>query len=148
MYSRHAYAKVLESYDEQENLPENLCIFSIDINGLKLANDTNGHAEGDKLICSAADCIKRVFKKTGRCFRTGGDEFIVFAILDEEKAEDAMRQLKSAEKEEGIHLAAGYAFAKGYPGITAEKLVIEAGREMYSMKTEYYSQSGIDRRTH
>lgn len=148
MHSRYAYAKALESFDEKGELPEDLCVFSIDINGLKLANDTKGHAEGDKLICGAAECIKRVFKKTGQCFRTGGDEFIVFAVLDEERAEDALRRLKAAEEEDDLNLAAGYAFAKDHPGISAEKLVVEADRAMYSHKNDFYRLSGIDRRAH
>lgn len=33
-------------------------VFLIDINGLKVINDTIGHAAGDELICGAADCIE------------------------------------------------------------------------------------------
>ena len=153
MLNRYAYAKTLETYDEA-GLPVDLCVFSIDINGLKKANDTLGHAVGDELICGAAKCIKRVFKKTEMCFRTGGDEFIVFTNFNKEQAHDALTRLKtesagwSGEGIEVLHLAAGYALAIDHPGISAEKLVIEADRAMYSEKSEFYRNSGEDRRVH
>ena len=154
MLNRYAYAKALESYDDTKLLPDDLCAFSIDINGLKHANDTLGHAVGDELICGAADCIKRVFGKTGMCYRTGGDEFIVFANLSREKADEALARIKSesanwtGEEIDELNLAAGYAMAKDYPGISPEKLVIKADYAMYLEKNNYYRESGRDRRTH
>lgn len=152
LLNRYAYAKALESYNEKDLLPADFCAFSIDINGLKRANDTFGHVVGDELICGASSCIKRVFGKKGKCFRTGGDEFIVLANLKREKAIEALSLLKeesSAWSGEGIDelsLAAGYALAEDHPGITVENLVIEADRAMYSEKNEFYLNSGINRR--
>ena len=152
LFNRYAYAKMLENYEKGETIPADLCAFSIDINGLKAANDTLGHAVGDELICGAADCIKRVFKKTGKCYRTGGDEFIVFARLDKEKALDALSRLKTeaaAWTGKGIDelgLAAGVARAEDHPGVSAEKLVIEADRAMYAEKDEFYRETGKNRR--
>ena len=152
MLNRYAYAKALEDYDTRERLPEDTAAFSIDINGLKEANDRYGHAEGDKLICGAAKCINTVFEGTGKCFRTGGDEFIVFANLDRKHAEAAMARLAeesgrwSGTVIKQLQLAAGYALASDHPGISAEKLVIEADQAMYAEKERYYRESGKDRR--
>ncbi len=154
LLNRYSYAKALEDYKSDGDLPEDLCAFSIDINGLKRVNDTFGHSVGDELICGAAQCIKRVFDKTGRCFRTGGDEFIVFAELDKNQADEALARLAAKTKAwEGseikeLYLAAGYALAKDHPGISAEKLVIEADLAMYSEKNEFYRDSGLERRRH
>ena len=43
---------------------------------LKQANDTYGHAMGDKLIATAAHVISDTFKRSP-VFRIGGDEFLV-----------------------------------------------------------------------
>ena len=49
---------------------------SLDVNGLKTINDTQGHAAGDELIKAAASCMKKCIGSYGRVYRTGGDEFI------------------------------------------------------------------------
>jgi len=154
MLNRYAYAKALENYDAADRLPDAFAAFSIDIDGLKTANDMLGHAVGDELICGAAMCINRVFEGTGRCFRTGGDEFIVFADMDRKQADAALARLAAESNRwsgaviKQLHLAAGYALAGDHAGISAEKLVIEADRAMYADKSRYYRESGEDRRKH
>ena len=154
LLNRYAYAKTLEDYDDEETLPDDLAIFSIDINGLKEANDMLGHAVGDELICGAAECINKVFAENGKCFRTGGDEFIVFAFLNRTQSEKALAKLAYESKRwtgaviKEIKLAAGFALAADFPGFSAEKLVVEADRAMYVEKSKYYRESGYDRRGH
>ena len=48
-----------------------------DVNGLKLTNDTYGHAEGDKLLIEIADILKRCCEKEEIIARVGGDEFCI-----------------------------------------------------------------------
>lgn len=48
-----------------------------DLNGLKLINDTQGHAEGDRLIVAAARAIKAACRRHDTVIRWGGDEFLV-----------------------------------------------------------------------
>lgn len=48
-----------------------------DLNNLKMTNDEYGHAEGDKLIMAAANCLSNASKHLGKVFRLGGDEFAV-----------------------------------------------------------------------
>lgn len=56
--SRFAYVDAIHSYTEC--CPDNFVVFLIDINGLKVVNDTIGHAAGDELICGVADCIEEL----------------------------------------------------------------------------------------
>jgi len=152
MLNRYAYAKALESYKAADCCPENLAAFSIDINGLKSVNDEFGHAAGDELICGAAMCINRVFEGADRCFRTGGDEFVVFAKLDRVQADAALARLAEESRRwsgsviKQLRLAAGYALASDHAGISAEKLVIEADQAMYAEKDRYYRESSVNRR--
>ena len=152
MLNRYAYAKTLEHYKAADCIPENLAVFSIDINELKSVNDELGHVAGDELICGAAMCINKVFEGTGRCFRTGGDEFVVFARLDRSQADAALNRLAEESRRwhgtgiKELTFAAGYALASDHAGISAEKLVIEADRAMYAEKDRYYRESGEDRR--
>jgi diguanylate cyclase (GGDEF)-like protein len=51
----------------------------IDIDGLKLINDTRGHVTGDAAISRTASAIRDSVRKGDICARLGGDEFFVFA---------------------------------------------------------------------
>lgn len=60
----------------------------IDINGLKMVNDTLGHDTGDELILTVVNVIKQVIRETDCIIRLGGDEFlIVFANTTIKKSE-------------------------------------------------------------
>ena len=150
LLSRYAYSQTLTEYDEQGALPQELAVFSIDINGVKTANDTLGHAAGDELIRGAADCIRRVFGANGLCFRTGGDEFIVLTNADLKTAEELLRKLERETKAwdgKAIHsltVSAGFALACEHKDATAEKLIGFADRVMYTDKNRYYSDSSAN----
>ena len=60
-------------------------IVMLDLNYLKMANDTYGHEIGNKLIVAAAQIISDIFKRSP-VFRIGGDEFVV--ILQNKDLED------------------------------------------------------------
>lgn len=50
----------------------------MDVDGLKNINDTFGHREGDRAICSVAQTLKAHFRATDIIGRFGGDEFAVY----------------------------------------------------------------------
>ncbi|MGE5579844.1 MAG: HD domain-containing phosphohydrolase [Bacillota bacterium] len=54
-----------------------LSIIMGDLNGLKLINDTLGHAKGDRLIVAAAKALKAACRRQDTVVRWGGDEFLV-----------------------------------------------------------------------
>jgi diguanylate cyclase (GGDEF)-like protein len=62
----------------------------IDLDGLKRVNDTRGHAAGDTLIADAAKVLVHVFRESDVVGRVGGDEFAVFALLDEQDGTNAV----------------------------------------------------------
>ena len=66
----------------------------LDLDCLKVINDTYGHAEGDLYIKSFVDCVKREIRKTDEMFRLGGDEFAIFMPGCSETV--AIRQMKMA----------------------------------------------------
>lgn len=150
--SRHAYARILDSFSQQRNLPNDLAVFSIDANGLKEVNDGLGHEAGDEMLRGAAECITHVFSQQGACYRIGGDEFVVIAHMNQSQADRALRRLSDetgawhGEIVSEISLSAGYALATEHPNVTCEELVSIADEAMYDAKAEYYQQSGHDRR--
>ena len=152
MFSRRAYTQALAELNAAGSLPSDLVAFSVDINGLKQLNDTLGHEAGDELIVGAANCLKAAFGTTGRCYRTGGDEFVVLACLLRGKPEEMLERLKRETAQwhgklvSGITLSVGYAVAADCEGASAEALIHEADLVMYGAKAAYYQGVGRDRR--
>ena len=144
------------SYDEdlinlrKNDLEPDFVLFSIDINGLKKANDTNGHAAGDELIKAAANCLSKTVGNKGKVYRTGGDEFMIITNLDNPEELKAAIKEKSNKWKGGynpnLFLAIGYASVKDNPGSSIDKLEHIADTAMYKDKSLFYKESGIDRR--
>jgi diguanylate cyclase (GGDEF)-like protein len=86
--------------------PGSWALFVIDLDNLKIVNDTFGHLAGDALIRAAANRISRVMAPDVT-FRLGGDEFAVIiqasrALADlDAAAEQIFRELESPAVCEG-----------------------------------------------
>lgn len=52
-------------------------LFFVDLDDLKLVNDTFGHSIGDDMILTAGNHIRDAFGQKAFCARIGGDEFVV-----------------------------------------------------------------------
>lgn len=154
MLSRYAYNLALNRYAAMPVLPPRLVVFAADMNGLKEANDRNGHEAGDELICGAAECIAGVVAGRGSIYRTGGDEFVIMAELDQGAAEEmcsAIGRSASAwhgKLNESLSFSVGYALACEHAELSIERLINLADQQMYAEKARYYQQNGIDRRRH
>ena len=85
--NRRAFDLMLQNIEKNRNdYKEAVMIFS-DLNGLKYVNDHFGHAQGDRQIIGAAECIRKAFGELGYCYRIGGDEFCVIITNAVEKDE-------------------------------------------------------------
>lgn len=73
LYNRAFYYEFLKTHNVYR---ENCYIVMMDVNDLKLCNDTMGHDWGDALLINSAKIIKAAFP-IGECIRMGGDEFCV-----------------------------------------------------------------------
>lgn len=117
-----------------------------DVNGLKQANDTEGHSAGDRLIIETAHALANEFG-VERVFRTGGDEFLV-VLQDFSKTEiecdvQLVREYLSSVK---VSSSMGIAFTEHYDGDIGALQEI-ADKKMYEDKELYYKMTGKTRRT-
>ncbi|NOH84251.1 transporter substrate-binding domain-containing protein [Vibrio sp. 03-59-1] len=81
---RHRYRRGLK--------PSQTLVY-LDINKFKQINDTYGHHVGDLILQEYAQLIKREWQ--GRCFRIGGDEFILVGEVPEHKLSELLNRLGS-----------------------------------------------------
>ncbi len=75
LYNRAYFEEELERYNFPRYYP--LSLVSIDVNGLKVVNDTFGHNQGDKLLQHLASLLTLVSRKGDILSRIGGDEFAI-----------------------------------------------------------------------
>ena len=149
--NRRSYDADIGLYKEKE-LDKDFTVFSVDVNGLKAANDSKGHIAGDELLTAAADCLTAVFGSLGKVYRTGGDEFMATAVCanPEELLERIRRESAAWHGAYGeeLSLSAGYASRREHPDADVHGLEVLADQMMYREKARYYSIPGIDRRRH
>jgi diguanylate cyclase (GGDEF)-like protein len=72
-----------------------LALFYVDLDGMKVINDTHGHAAGDEALRETAAILRASFRATDLVGRLGGDEFVVLAIecADEASAIGLLQRL-------------------------------------------------------
>jgi diguanylate cyclase (GGDEF)-like protein len=63
----------------------------MDLDQLKVINDTFGHAEGNRALVEAADVLRRCFRQSDLLARFGGDEFAALAISSGDADDAVMR---------------------------------------------------------
>ena len=135
-----------------EPLREDFVYVTADLNGLKTANDTLGHAAGDELIRGAAECLRTCLGPYGDVYRIGGDEFAAVLHLTEAQREAAMSALEEAGKTwrgqqiEGVSLSCGHASAREFPSENVSELIRISDERMYAAKDAYYKATGKQRR--
>lgn len=133
----------INNFLNENRLNNFLTIFMFDIDGLKYVNDTFGHLEGDKLISSASEVLKKCFRETDIVARIGGDEFI--AILPDCEAEMAelfkkrmatiIREHNESIPEDCLKLSLSSGFAVAENKVkTFESLMQKADELMYQEK--------------
>lgn len=120
-----------------------MAVFLFDINYLKQTNDTQGHLAGDGLIRDAAECISTCFGSgpDESCFRFGGDEFAaVIKNCDEQAIRGKIRRFEDMQREKGVSISMGYAYAQDVGTTTFKKLLDEADQKMYTRKKAYHQE--------
>jgi diguanylate cyclase (GGDEF)-like protein/PAS domain S-box-containing protein/putative nucleotidyltransferase with HDIG domain len=73
--NRRFFEKELKRLDVERNLP--MTIVMADVNGLKLINDSFGHAKGDELLMKVAEVMSKGLRADDIIARLGGDEFVI-----------------------------------------------------------------------
>lgn len=147
--SRFSYNKEVSNY-EKNGIDDDFIVIAIDINGLKMVNDNYGHIKGDAIICATGNAITNVFSEYGKCFRIGGDEFIVFANIDKMIIKSVFEKFYNeiTSWEDGsikLSVSTGYCFGSEINNNIYDALK-KADERMFMDKNNYYIKNNIDRR--
>ncbi len=151
LFNRRAYEEDLDAHGSLVAVDDFIYI-SMDVNGLKVVNDTKGHMAGDELIIGACQCMKESLGAYGKLYRVGGDEFVAILFLSADKIKDVLDDFnKTIENWSGtlvdsLSISYGYICKKEKPEMTVRQLGSIAEQRMYEDKDAYYKKFGFDRR--
>ena len=123
----------------------------IDLDNLKLINDSYGHKEGDRVIITLVNLMRGSLRESDVLCRLGGDEILL--ILQETTLEGTgavLRRIQDSvearnernSKPYRIEFSYGLAEYSLGSGLTPDELVDVADKNMYKMKTARKSSKG------
>lgn len=113
------------------NQRQALVVAFVDVDGLKQANDTQGHEEGDRRIRTVGGELSAQLRPYDVVFRYGGDEFVL--VMPDITVADAERRLKSmATKLRGQNSPVSIGVAAARTGDSVSTALARADAQMYA----------------
>ncbi|KJF93003.1 diguanylate cyclase [Photobacterium angustum] len=116
-----------------------LVLFICDLDNFKQVNDNFGHLDGDKVIKDFANALKFATRTSDRCYRIGGDEFIILlqpaSARSEIKVASRINQYIQQSPILGIlNIGFSYGTATFNQGDSMLSLIERADRKLYHHK--------------
>ena len=122
--------------------PNDIAVIGFDLNCLKQINDTLGHTLGDDYIINSAKIISNTYSNVGKCYRVGGDEFVV--IIEQASHFDfqyyfnllewSVDSFNAGQKNIHMQIAYGYAIYDSALDKSLEDTYNRADKNMYMNK--------------
>lgn len=138
LYNRRYYQELIKKLEHDDSkLP--ISIASVDLDGLKIINDTLGHEYGDKAIMTICAILSRNVLKEWSLIRMGGDEIAVICPnTSKEKLASFLRKIEEIAGKydiQGIPVSISYGVAaKTNPYETLDVVTALSEDIMYSQK--------------
>ena len=140
LLNRQAYYSAIQ--DDYKNIT---AVVSIDMNGLKTINDTEGHIAGDYAIVSLSNCFLKAARYKQSVYRIGGDEFIILCHKTSDKElTDLIIKIKEHVSKTKYSCSIGFCYNPNQDK-DIEEMVKISDEMMYADKAEYYLRNGIKR---
>jgi len=142
LYNRTYFEEELKRINTKRNYP--ISIISIDVNHLKIINDTWGHLAGDKILQYFGDIMKSCVRQDDVVARIGGDEFsILLKQTDRSRAEEIIKKLDRkcnsyfiAGEKININYSIGFVTISEFKKEELNKYISQADEEMYKDKMD------------
>lgn len=101
LYNRRFFEEELKRLDVSRNYP--LTLVMGDCTGLKLINDSFGHAIGDELLKNVAEVLRKGCRRDDIIARLGGDEFVILLPnTDSTETEQILERVQSLAIQERV----------------------------------------------
>ena len=128
-----------KQFEEAIRENRNFGLLLIDIDNLKVINDSKGHKEGDRVIKSTAEVIKKNTRNIDTICRIGGDEFVVITSnSDLEDVHTIGLKLKEAFERNNISVSMGFSDLKDDNNDLSDKIEVKSSTQMQNLFRKYY----------
>lgn len=133
-FNRNTFYSDIEKYNSKIT-----SVISIDMNDLKIINDTYGHTGGDKALFSISKLLLDIDKKYARVYRVGGDEFAVLCFYpNKEDVKKYIEEAKERLSKTKYTCSFGYVINNNKD---INQLYKEADKKMYKEKEQYHKKA-------
>jgi diguanylate cyclase (GGDEF)-like protein len=134
LYNRRGWSMLLSREEERcARYGHPACVVSIDLDELKLTNDTQGHGAGDALLVRAAQVLASLTRSSDVIARLGGDEFAMLLVeCDYYDAQALLQRMQAKFALHDVKASTGMAMRK--PGYDLHEAFALADAEMYRTK--------------
>jgi diguanylate cyclase (GGDEF)-like protein len=131
-------------FQESNKEKRRMFLYFIDMDGLKIINDTLGHKAGDEAIQALSKILKQSFRLTDLIARMGGDEFAVIVVDSHVSSDTVINRLQrkledfNNQGDYPYRLSASIGFEEYDPEkhMTIEEMVEMADKKMYHHKSK------------
>ncbi len=142
LFNRTYFDDKMKEIDQQLATLSPLAIMVMDVDGLKIVNDTLGHSAGDALLNAAARAIGRSFSDGAILCRVGGDEFCALlpgvgwdeAAAKRDQILENVHSIQGESEGPRLSLSIGVACSLGHERETAYDVYQRADEDMYHYK--------------
>ncbi|SEK79391.1 diguanylate cyclase (GGDEF) domain-containing protein [Ruminococcus sp. YRD2003] len=133
-------------YADAEKMWDHItAIVTMDMDGLKTLNDSEGHTAGDTALKALADCFRKASQRSQRVYRIGGDEYVILCIGSSESEVKALvGRIKQEVAKTPYTCSVGYAMKE--KNNTIDDMYNSADSMLYVEKEQFYITSGKERR--
>ena len=119
----------------------------LDVDDLKLVNDSCGHAMGDRLLHGVAQRLTAATREVDTVARVGGDEFVVVCAVEDGAAADGLTERLAAAAARPLHPKGDVGLSLGWvltddPADDPTSLVAAADEAMYNAKARRRGERG------
>jgi diguanylate cyclase len=134
LYNRRGWDQLLANEEDRcSRYGHPACVISIDLDELKLVNDTHGHIAGDQLLVRTGRALLEATRSSDVVARLGGDEFAVLGVEYTALAtESLVKKLRDCLNAAGVKAQIGVAMRRPERGLLSAYQ--EADAEMYKAK--------------
>ncbi len=146
---RFAYEMIFRMIENSKRDNSDFLICYVDVDNLKIVNDTYGHSEGDRLISVVVQAFKASVRKTDYIFRMGGDEFLILlpgATMD--IANEMVRRVNNGLgdaciQDQPVSFSYGFTACGGGSDVSVDNLIKSADEKMYEQKAAKKKNRGF-----